>query len=232
MSAAHAPRNPTKYPNWWPGWEAAALQAAHLPATGANVTFLANWHTYEGSTAANNPLNVTADKAKPVTVGTSAINKQGVQNYATRQQGAAATAAFLGMPNYTAIRAALASGDPYAYVAKSHGNLQSVVDQLATWGSRSFAVVLGYTSPNPAAMDTTQTQVHVNPDTGATTTTKTKGPTDPISSAIGGLGNWLTSTGKLMLAYVLLIGVAGALLVTGLKGLGVPVPKAPKVVPV
>lgn len=49
---------------------------------------------------------------------------------------------------------------------------------------------------------------------------------------VGELTTWLGAKGKLILAYVLLVGVAGALFVTGLKGLGVPIPKvAPVPVP-
>lgn len=47
-----------------------------------------------------------------------------------------------------------------------------------------------------------------------------------LTGWLGDLETWLTNTGKLVLAYVVLVGVAGALFVTGLKGLGVPIPKA------
>ncbi len=53
-----------------------------------------------------------------------------------------------------------------------------------------------------------------------------KSATHALTGWVGDLTGWLSDKGKLILAYVLLIGVAGGLFLTGLKGLGVPVPKA------
>jgi hypothetical protein len=217
------------YPNFWPGWEADVLRAAGLPVTPANITFLANWHKYEGSAAANNPLNTTAYAPVPVTVGYKTLNSAGVQYYATQKQGAEATAAFLKMPNFSTIFAGLKSGDPYSYANQSTSKTHAIADELRTWGSKSFALVFAYEAPSPPEPGSTPTkQSTTNPETGKSTTSTTSAP-DPL---FGGLESWATNTGKLVLAYVLLVGVAGALLIVGLKGLGVPVPKVPKAMPV
>lgn len=55
-----------------------------------------------------------------------------------------------------------------------------------------------------------------------------------VDWATGWLGDaerWLAQEGKLVLAYVVLVAVAGALFVTGLKGLGVRTPKLPAGMP-
>ena len=128
------------YPNAWPGWEKQVLAAIGAPQTAQNVSFLASWHAYEGSNASNNPLNVTAYAPIPVTVGT-VINgggpaaHAGVQSYSSSAQGVGATAAFLQMPNYTSILAALKSGNPSAYIVKD----PTVVGQIQKWGSGTFA---------------------------------------------------------------------------------------------
>lgn len=234
------------YPNSWPGWATDVLKAAKLPVTPANITFLDIWHSYEGSAAANNPLNTTAYAPAPETVGYKTLNKDGVQYYATPAKGAAATAAFLGMSNFSAIRAGLASGDIYAYSAKSAANATNIADALAHWGSHSFALVFQYEAPPPAmgfqgvggkivesltgAPTTTINQSHTDPATGKSTNSTTTGGTG--SDIFSGLENWASSKGKLALAYLLLIGVAGGLLLMGAKGLGVPTPKMPNVVPV
>jgi hypothetical protein len=71
--------------------------------------------------------------------------------------------------------------------------------------------------------------VAVGPDLGSAA----KSVGNAISGGIfGPLESWLTGVGKTVLAYVLLVGVAGGLFLTGLKGLGVKPPKVPAVVPV
>ena len=77
---------------------------------------------------------------------------------------------------------------------------------------------------------------------GGSSTTPSSSSTAPSSTPaassssggglFGGLESWLTGTAFLALAYMLLIGVAGALLLTGAKGLGVKTPRLPRVVPV
>lgn len=100
-----------------------------------------------------------------------------------------------------------------------------------TQAGKDYATALArimYEAPTNHTPDTTST--NTNTKTGETSTSK--GPQDPFSGTFGALEKWLTDSGKLVLAYVLLVGVAGALFVTGLKGLGVAVPKIPKAVPV
>jgi len=222
-----------KYPNYWPGWEQDVLKAAGLPVTSANVTYLANWHAYEGSAAANNPLNTTAYAADPETVGYKTLNSAGVQYYATTAQGAAATAAFLKMPNFSAIFSALQSGDPYHYTAESQSKLNDFLTALKKWGSNSFAAVYAYEAPSTSGglLDPSTSQTNSNPETGGQTSTTNNPPS--VTGWLSDIESWLTDKGKLVLAYVLLVGVAGGLLLTGMKGLGMPTPKAaPVPVPV
>ena len=158
------------YPNAWPGWAQQVLSAIGAPQTAQNVGFLASWHAYEGSNASNNPLNVTAYAPIPVTVGT-VINgggpaaHAGVQSYSSSAQGVGATAAFLRMPNYTSILAALKSGNPSAYIV----NDPTVVGQIQKWGSGTFASHItqtlgsGFTAPAAGS----SAQYAVQPSTSA-----------------------------------------------------------------
>lgn len=140
-------------PNQWSGWEQDVLTAAGLKVTKSNVAFLAAWGADEHSGTSPpsyfNPLNVTGYKnasGSINTYGTNSINGDGVQSYATKQQGVAATVAFLNMPNYTAVKAALASGNPVGYLIKSPipaGQTEpALVTAVRTWNTQSFANTL------------------------------------------------------------------------------------------
>jgi hypothetical protein len=127
----------------YPGWAQSVLQALGAPVTAQNVSFLSAWHAAEESSATNNPLGTTAYSPIPATVGTGAINSAGVQNYSSPAAGTAATAAFLSMSNYKDILAALKSGNPDQYIAKTAidqgTNNPSILDEIRTWGTHPFA---------------------------------------------------------------------------------------------
>lgn len=176
------------YPNAWPGWEVAVLTAAKLPVTTANINFLAKWHEYEGSNAKFNPLNVTGYQSGNVsTYGLGSINSAGVQTYGSAQQGAQATATFLGFSNYADIRAALASGDPWHYSTTKDSNKQSIVKELSTWGSHSFAALWEYVTPNQPVPGTEINQE----ETGPAGTTDTKNTAPILTGWLGGLTSWI-----------------------------------------
>lgn len=174
------------YPNAWTGWEAAVLAAAKLPNTLANRTFLAVWHTYEGSNAKNNPLNTTLKTSGSL----GSINSAGVQSYSSAQAGAQATAStLLNNSAYSGIVAGLKSGDIYAYSAKSSTNVTEIVKGLSTWGSHNFAAVFQYEAPPSAAPGTEINQDHTNPATGQQVQSTTQGA-DPFG-IFGGLISWI-----------------------------------------
>lgn len=142
-SAANSVSEPGN--NYIPGWEGAVLGLIGAPNTAANRDWLATWHSYEQSSAQNNPLNVTAYPPDPITVGLGGINSAGVQSYSSPAQGLQATATFLKMPNYAPILAALKSGDAYGY-SKSHSS--DVAKSLSIWGTRNNFVYIA-TSGSP-----------------------------------------------------------------------------------
>lgn len=95
------------------GWETQTVaqlnaQGAKIPLTANVVKFLDQWQAAEGAGGANNPLNTkqTGYPSSGTVAGTD-----GVQNYATPQAGAAATAATI--TQYPGVVTALQSGNPY-----------------------------------------------------------------------------------------------------------------------
>jgi hypothetical protein len=126
----------TTYSNTFPGWQAAILEAIKAPITAANIDFLTAWHNAEGSNAKFNPLNTT--QGEP---GSSSINSSGVQSYSSAASGTAATAATLQNGYYPDIAAALASGNPAAYLQAHGGNVAS---QIGKWGTNAGTVLRGY----------------------------------------------------------------------------------------
>jgi hypothetical protein len=117
----------------FPGWEQQVLQGIGAPSTSQNVGFLDLWQHYEGGTAANNPLNTTQPAA-----GATSYNSVGVKNYPSPAAGAAATSQTLLNGRYTAVVAALRSGDAFAVAYKN----KSVGAQIGTWGTKAFGSLL------------------------------------------------------------------------------------------
>ena len=124
----------------WVGWEGDVLAKLGAPNNVATAKFLSDWHGYEQSACANNPLNTTLVRS-----GSTACNMAGVQSYPTPTEGAAATAATLENGYYPAIVAALRSGDPYTY-----GDPSAVAAQITKWGTPNYAAAYSVTAGAPA----------------------------------------------------------------------------------
>lgn len=145
---------PNQGTNAWPGWEIQVLHDLGAPTSKDNIAFLDTWQEYEHSKAINNPLNLTGP------AGTGSINSAGVQNYATRQQGAQYTAQ--NIANYPTIYKMLKSDNVKGTLLghSSFGglsSLQHLVTDLQKWGSKSFAAKLaGGTSGVDKAVTTGQ----------------------------------------------------------------------------
>lgn len=124
--------------NAWPGWEIMVLHDLGAPTSKDNIAFLDLWQQFENSKAQNNPLNLTGPS------GTGSINSDGVQNYATREQGAKYTAQ--NITHYPTLYKMLKSNNVKGTLLGStdiiHGKLSPLshlVDDLRKWGSKSFA---------------------------------------------------------------------------------------------
>jgi hypothetical protein len=124
-------------PGGWAQATLAGLGAPHDPNTPqgrANITFLEAWRKAEGTAARFNPLATTLRAP-----GSSDFNTTGVQNYATPNDGIAATVATIkaGYPHITAM---LRAGDPGQV-----GNL-NIIAELNRWVSgRSSTTPSTYT---------------------------------------------------------------------------------------
>lgn len=214
---------------------AAVLKLIKAPVTQKNIAWLVAWAGTENTTAGNNPLATTQPAA-----GATVFNSVGVKNYPSAASGVVATAQTLQNGYYPAIVAALQSGDPVIYTESGPGgsNATSIIAQLKKWGSHGFAADVqandlpqsyvtatgggsSGTGPNPYGTSPTSTATAAG---GAVLSYTTQWVDD--------LAAWLTKEGKLVLAYIVLVGVAGAIFYKGLTGLGIPTPKLPKTVPV
>ena len=112
----------------WSGWAGQLLTVLGDKNTTANLKFLNEWHSFEQTNCANNPISASQSWA-----GSSEC-KAPVRNYRTRADGLQATAAQLHDAKYSAILAALKSGDPYGY-----SDSFTVSQELDTWGSLTFS---------------------------------------------------------------------------------------------
>lgn len=115
------------------------LNQLGAPVTPNNVKALDAWHQAEGGNAAFNPFNTTQSMT-----GATNYNKVGVKNYASYQDGLAATVKALqtGSKSYAPILAALKAGNNAIAVADAVGNSQ--------WGTNGIlmqSVIVG--GPNP-----------------------------------------------------------------------------------
>ncbi len=110
-------------------WTTGVLKGLGAPVTARNIGFLHIWHTFEGGTAANNPLNTT-QAAK----GATEYNSAGVKNYPSAGVGIQATVQTLENGKYSSIVNALRSGDPWGFHHED-----SVAANLRTWGTGTFA---------------------------------------------------------------------------------------------
>lgn len=128
----------------WGGWEGNVLQSLHAPLTEANITFLAAWHSCEGGTCRNNPLNTTQPAR-----GASDCNSVGVKNYPNRAVGTSATVQTLVNGHYDGIVRDLRSGNYTAAQILARNR-----SQISTWGTNPACIesVIGTaTAPPPPA---------------------------------------------------------------------------------
>lgn len=234
---------------------AGVLGLIKAPVTQANVDWLVSWAAKEGTAARNNPLATTLR-----TNGSTPLpgNSAGVQEYPTAAAGVAATAATL--KGYSSIVSAFQTGNilgvsfnnppgliadfttwsgnrdhPAAGLAyyqsikanaggsgaATEGNLGDELTGLGALG----ATALGGKGAGAAAA------IGVGSVTGATISDEIKAAGGFAGGIVSGVLDWLSVEGRLVLAYVVLVAMAGALFVTGLKGLGAPMPKLPRTVP-
>jgi hypothetical protein len=220
---------------------AGVLRAIGSPVTAANVHWFEAWANLENTAARNNPLATTQTET-----GSTPLpgNSAGVQQYPTAAAGIKATAQTL--EGYPSIVAAFKSGD---ITAVSFTNSPSLIREFTIW-SQGFpertndpaaarAAGLAYfqqiklgAQGNPSGKTAGDIGSFDLGNAGTAAADVAKKATAPLTGWVGDLTGWLTSQGKLVLAYVLLVGVAGGLVLTGLKGLGVPTPRVPAVVPV
>lgn len=105
----------------------AVLQGIRAPVTRANIAWIIAWSRFEGSTAANNPMDTTQRTSG--SVGT--YNSVGVQEYGSFQAGVAATVQTLKNGYYPEIIAGFQSGNIHtAYTSRK----TKILPQLMTWG--------------------------------------------------------------------------------------------------
>lgn len=108
----------------------AILKTLGAPLTQANISSLVHWQTLEGANSYNNPLNTTLRTSG--SVGT--FNSVGVQEYATAQDGIAATVATL-LSGYGSIVSALRTGGGLS------GNIPGVSGELSKWSGGGYSSV-------------------------------------------------------------------------------------------
>lgn len=119
------------------------LAALGLPVTAENIRFLEAWQQAEGTRARFNPLATTKTYA-----GATTFNTAGVKNYATYEDGIAATAATLRLKAYTGVMAAMRSGTSaetaaQAVAASPWGTGQGVLRVLGSRGASGAAPAAG-----------------------------------------------------------------------------------------
>lgn len=126
-------------------WASDLLGSLGDKATGPDEQFIENWLPREGTAAVNNPMATTLGSAQSgVSVpGSTNFNSEGVQNYPTYASGLGATKSTLQEPRYSAIAAALKSGNPYTY--PNQGALES---EFTTWSGSGYTGVTSGTSPD------------------------------------------------------------------------------------
>lgn len=109
----------------------AILKTLSAPLTKANIQSVVNWQQREGANSYNNPLNTTL--RTPGSVGT--FNSAGVQEYGNITEGISATVQTLLGGGYSAIVAALRSGQGLA------SGYPGVGPELSLWSGGGYTSV-------------------------------------------------------------------------------------------
>jgi hypothetical protein len=132
-----------------PNWQGQLLRSIGAPATPQNLLFVNDWARAEGGGAANNPFNTT----EPGYGTTGNYNSVGVKEYATPQQGIAATAATLENGRYGNILSALRHG--------TDAKLAAAALAASPWGTGSLVEkMLGEQPTAPAGSPPLATAAH------------------------------------------------------------------------
>lgn len=197
----------------WTGWETQLLDAIGAPVTSENIAFLDAWALSEGPAdtigggenqgGQYNPLATTLKTSG--SIGT--YNSDGVQDYASAEDGISATAQTLTQgayaESYSGIVAALKSGNPYTYNGTNGAGsgIASILNGLNIWGSKGFAQTF---LAGGAASGATSTSGNAN-------TTAQSQASGALGGIFGGLSGWLNSA---MLDFTL-VSVGLALLAGG-----------------
>jgi hypothetical protein len=113
----------------WSGWAEQLLAKLGFKDTSANLRFLHEWAAAAGAGCRNNPLGTRQTWA-----GSTVCDDFTTQNYTSHATGISATAKQLHESRYSAILAALKSGNPFAV-----GNWTKVADELDLWGATNYA---------------------------------------------------------------------------------------------
>lgn len=96
------------------GWADQLLKLIGAPRSAGNVQFVYDWEVSEGGGGRFNPLNQGPVPGQPNLTTTGQQFGGGAADFASWQAGLTGAAAFLAMPAYQGIRAALRKDDPTA----------------------------------------------------------------------------------------------------------------------
>jgi hypothetical protein len=97
-------------------WAKTFLAALGTPVSAANIRFVYDWEASEGAGGKWNPLNQGPVPGRPDLTTTGQQYGGGAADYASCQAGITGAVAYLNMPNYTAVLAAMRHSD-YAAAA-------------------------------------------------------------------------------------------------------------------
>ena len=191
----------------------AILNALGAPVNGANVGSLQDWFALEGGGGANNPLNTTLATSG----STGSINSDGVQSYGTPSEGVSATVDTLDSGSYSAIVAALKSGQGLS------SDSSSIASELSAWSGGGYSSVTGAATAAAAAGEASSTAAGTSTTAAQLTAFTTPGSTlsigaatpeasDSLLSPITGVIDMATSVARLAKDFNTLVGLFNALL--------------------
>lgn len=95
-------------------WARDLLTAAGLPVSAANIQFIYDWELNEGGGGKYNPLNQGPVPGRPELTSTGQRYGGGAADYVSWQAGITGGAAYLNMPDYAGVLAALKDSDYHA----------------------------------------------------------------------------------------------------------------------
>lgn len=207
------------------------LEDLGAPVTASNIEALSAWSEREGGGGNWNPLNTT--RPEPGSTGLKG-NPDGVQNYTSLTQGAAATAASINNGLYPSIKAALMSGNAFTMLVS--GGKGAIGQQLRKWSGGGYnnvsassgsyvAPQLGGTSQGSNTTSPSNASNTSSPATGACltlaesiTNASSVASVVPGEQQISGFVGWITQ--GCVQKRLLFQGVSALLILYGLKFMG------------